>query len=110
MRSSVLDVLPPKVRRSLGKLGGDLSIARRKRRLTMAMMCERLGVSRATYTRMEKGDPTVALGAYAQALFVLGFGAVFGDLIDQSRDEQGLLLDLDQLPRRVHVKRAPKST
>jgi transcriptional regulator with XRE-family HTH domain len=107
MRSAVFDVLPPHIRRSLTKFGGDLSIARRKRRLTAAMMSERLGVSRSTYTRIEKGDPTVALGAYAQALFVLGFGPVFGDLIDQRRDEQGLLLDLDQLPKRVHAKRAP---
>ena len=67
------------------------------------MMAERLGVSKATYTRIEKGDPSVAMGAYAQALFVLGFGAVFGDLIDQRKDEQGLLLDLDRLPKRVRV-------
>ena len=105
MRSSVLDVLPPRIRRSLTKFGGDLSIARRKRRLTTGMMAERLGVSRATYARMEKGDPTVSLGAYAQALFVLGFGPVLGDLIDQRHDEQGLLLDLDKLPKRVRAQR-----
>src|SRR3990172_8043097 len=110
MRSAVLDVLPPQIRRSLAKFGADLSIARRKRRLTTAMMAERLGVSRATYARMEKGDPTVALGAYAQGLFVLGFGPVFGDLIDHQRDEQGLLLDLDQLPQRVQVKRPKEPT
>ena len=105
MRSAVHDVLPPQVRRSLAKLGADLSIARRKRRLTVAMMVERLGVSRATYARMEKGDPSVALGAYAQAMFVLGFGTLFNELIDQRHDEQGLLLDLDQLPKRVHAAR-----
>ena len=103
MRSSVYEILPPAIRRSLVKFGGDLSLARRKRQLTVAMMAERLGVSKATYTRIEKGDPSVAMGAYAQALFVLGFGAVFGDLIDQRKDEQGLLLDLDRLPKRVRV-------
>jgi transcriptional regulator with XRE-family HTH domain len=101
MRSFVKDILPVPVRRSLKKFGADLSIARRKRRLTMAMMCERLGVSKTTLQRMEKGDPTVSMGAYAQALFVLGFGSLFQDLIDQSKDEQGLLLDMDQLPKRV---------
>lgn len=103
MRSSVYDILPPAVRRSLVKFGGDCSLARRKRQLTVAMMAERLGVSKATYIRMEKGDPSVAMGVYAQALFVLGFGPVFGDLIDQRKDEQGLLLDLDRLPKRVRV-------
>lgn len=109
MRSAVRDLLPGQVRRSLVKFGGDLSLARRKRTLTVGMMAERLGVSRATYTRMEKGDASVALGAYAQALFVLGFGAILGDLIDQRKDDQGLLLDSDRVPKRVRIT-TPKSS
>lgn len=101
MRSAVNDILPSHVRRSLVKFGADLSIARRKRRLTVAMMCERLGVSKSTWQRMEKGDPTVAMGAYAQALFVLGFGTPFAELVDQRNDEQGLLLEVERLPKRV---------
>ena len=108
MRSAVHDLLPPQVRRSLAKFGADLSLARRKRALTVSMMAERLGVSRATYTRIEKGDPSVALGAYAQALFVLGFGVILGDLIDQRKDDQGLLLDADRVPKRVRIK--PKTS
>jgi transcriptional regulator with XRE-family HTH domain len=72
------------------------------------MMAERLGVSKATYARMEKGDPSVSMGAYAQALFVLGFGAIFGEFIDQGKDEQRLLMGLDQVPKRIHVKRSGK--
>ncbi len=101
MRSAVDDILPPPVRRSLARLGSDLSVARRKRRLTVAMVCERVGVSRSTWRRMESGDPSVGLGAYAQAFFVLGFGTPLAELIDQRHDEQGLLLDLDHLPKRV---------
>ncbi len=110
MRSAVLDVLPLKIRRSLVKFGADLALARRKRSLTAAMMAERLGVSRSTYARVEKGDPTVALGVYAMALFVLGFGAVLGDLVDPGRDEHGLMLDAQRVPKRVHVKRNPVAT
>jgi transcriptional regulator with XRE-family HTH domain len=110
MKSSVNDILPPQVRRSLAKFGADLSIARRKRRLTVAMVCERLGVSKATWQRMEKGDPTVSMGAYAQALFVLGFGAPLAGLIDQSTDEQGLLLEAERLPQRVTPPRRKKSS
>jgi len=102
MKSSLHNMLPLRVRQSLSKFGADLSIARRKRRLSAAMVCERLGVSKSTWQRMEKGDPTVAFGAYAQALFVLGFGTPFEDLIDQSKDERGLMLDLDRLPKRIH--------
>ena len=101
MRSTVTDLMPVKVRRSLAKFGADLSIARRHRHLTSAMMCERVGVSKATWQKMETGDPTVSVGAYAQALFVLGFGAPLGDLIDQRNDERGLLLSAERLPKRV---------
>lgn len=108
MRSSVHDILPPKVRRSLSKFGADIAIARRKRHLTVAMMAERLGVAKTTYLRVEKGNPTVAISVYAMALFVLGIGEVFGEIIDPRRDDHGLLLDVERLPKRVRVKRVPK--
>ncbi len=110
MRSSVHDVLPPALRRSLAKFGADVAVARRKRQLTVAMMAERLGVAKSTYLRVEKGDPSVALGVYAMALFVLGFGDALGDLVDARRDDQGLLLDVERLPKRVRVRRGPEGT
>src|SRR4051812_14176049 len=108
MRSAVLDVLPRALKRSLAKLGGDISVARRKCRLTTRMMAERLAVSRSTYSRVEKGDPTVSLGTYALALFALGFGTTLGDLLDPGKDRQGLLLDAERLPKRVRAKREPQ--
>ena len=109
MRSSLHDLLPPLVRRSLVKFGDDLARARRKRRLTVAMMAERMGVGAGTYSRLERGDPTVAMGAYAMALFVLGFGGALGDVADVRRDDVGLQLDEERLPKRVHVKKFPTS-
>ena len=47
------------------------------------------------------------MGAYAMALFVLGFGEAFGNLTDARRDEEGLLLDEERLPKRVRIKKAP---
>jgi len=93
MRSSVSDVLPPAVKR-------------RKRGLTIFAVAERTGVAKNTYLRVEKGDPTVGLGVYAMALFVLGFGSPLGTLIDVSRDDTGLLLDEERLPKRVRMKKA----
>ncbi len=105
MRSAIHDVLPLHLRRSLSKFGHDLAVARRKRHLTVAMMAERTGLAKGTYLRIEKGDPSVAMGAYAMALFVLGFGEVFSNLTDARRDEEGLLLDEERLPKRVRIKR-----
>ena len=41
------------------------------------------------------------------ALFVLGLGAALGDVADVRRDEIGLQLDEEQLPKRVRVKKTP---
>jgi hypothetical protein len=69
-------------------------------------MAERLAVARTTYLKIEKGDPSVSMGAYAMALFVLGFGEALGDIVDPRRDDVGLLLDTDRLPKRVRPRKA----
>jgi DNA-binding XRE family transcriptional regulator len=105
MRSDVRDILPPRVQRSLQKLGGDIAIARRKRAFTVAMMAERVGVARTTYLKLEKGDPSVSLGVYAMTLFVLGFEDALGKIADPKTDETGLVLDVERLPQRVRAKK-----
>ncbi|MEI6670332.1 MAG: helix-turn-helix transcriptional regulator, partial [Acidobacteriota bacterium] len=52
--------LPLPVDRSLKKLGADLSLARRRRHMTQAMLAERLGTSVMTVRRMEEGRPGTA--------------------------------------------------
>lgn len=109
MQSSTLGSLPPMVRRSLAKLGADIATARRKRNLTTMMMAERIGAAKTTYLKVEKGDPSVSMGIYAMALFVLGFGDAIGALVDPGRDDVGLLLDIERLPKRVRPKKASKA-
>ena len=99
--------LPLGVRRSLRKLGLDLSAARRRRRLSMALLAERAFISRNTLTRVEKGDPGVSMGIYATVLFVLGMENRLGDLADAASDPVGLALEEERLPRRI---RTPRST
>ncbi|MCE5319299.1 MAG: helix-turn-helix transcriptional regulator [Parachlamydia sp.] len=101
-------LLPLPVERTLKKFGADIRIARLKRGLTIEMMAERIGIHRTTYGKIEKGDPMVGLGAYAATLFVLGFGTPLGELIDQRKDDTGLLLDLEKLPKRIRSKKKPQ--
>ncbi len=101
--------LPLPVSRSLKKFGADIRTARLKRGFTEAMMADRIGAHRNTYRKIERGDPTASLGLYAAALFALGFATPFGDLIDQRRDDTGLLLDQERLPRRVRPKKEPQA-
>jgi len=106
MRSAVTDILPLRLRRGLAKLGKDLRDARRKRELTVAMMVERVGVSKATYLKVEKGDPSVSMGVYAMTLFALGFPEALAHIADSRNDEAGLLMDSGRLPQRVRPKPA----
>ncbi len=107
MHSTALESLPPKLRRSLAKLGSDIATARRKRNLTVMMMAERIGSAKSTYLKVEKGDPSVSMGVYAMVLFVLGFGHAVSDIVDPRRDDVGLLLDAERLPKRVRPKKMP---
>ena len=108
MRSALTDTLPPRVRRTLAKLGADIALARKKRGLTVMMMAERLSVAKSTYLKVEKGDPAVSLATYAMTFFVLGFGSVLGTVLDAREDEQGLSLDAERLPKRVRARKSPR--
>ncbi len=105
MKSKTYDFLPLKLRRSLKQMGKNLSLARRKRGLTLDMMSERVGASKSTCIRVEKGDPTVAMGIYSMFVFVLGLGSEPFEFVDPSRDERGLVLDEEYIPKRVRHRK-----
>ena len=46
----------------LGLLGKTIRLGRMQRRLTSQELAERIGVSRSTLQRIEKGDPKVEIG------------------------------------------------
>jgi transcriptional regulator with XRE-family HTH domain len=99
--------IPLPARRSLRKLGHDIALARRKRGISTIDMAARLFVSRDTVWRMEQGDPTVALGTLATALFILQLNDRLANLAAPSSD--ALALDLDEqrlLPKRIRKSRA----
>lgn len=93
--------LPTRVAQSLEKFGADIEIARKKRRLTVAAVCERADISKTLYSRLIRGTPGTSIGAYAMVLFALGQGTPFDELLDVSKDHTGLLLDESRLPQRV---------
>lgn len=92
------------VRKVLAKLGGDIRDARRRRRLTMAVVADRAFTSRATLQRIEQGDPAVSVGIYAAVLHALGLLEGVGMLADPSVDSIGQTLADAALPQRVRLK------
>lgn len=91
--------------RGLSQLGQDMRDARLRRRISVAMMAERVSVSRATLHKIEKGDPGVSIGAYAGVLLVLGMLDKLRDLASVKNDALGLELDEERLPQRIRWKK-----
>lgn len=104
-RQSGLGV-PLPVRRALHKLGRDIRDARLRRRIATAVMAERASISRTTLNKVEKGDPGVSLGNYANVLFVLGLCERLATLADVRTDSVGLELEEESLPQRIR-RRTP---
>ncbi len=96
---------PLPVRRTLKKLGQDLRDARKRRRIPMQLAAERASISRATLSKIEKGDEGVSLGAYARVLFVLGMIGRLAELADPTSDKLGLDLESESLPQRIRISR-----
>ena len=71
-RSAALETMPSAVLAHLRALGGNLAIARKRRREPLKSWAQRIGVSEPTLMRMEKGDPSVSMGVYATALWLMG--------------------------------------
>ena len=105
-----MTALPLPVARGLKKLGSDMRDARRRRRIGTAIMAQRARISKPTLARLERGDPTVAMGIWATVLFVLGFDQALAEAADARRDQIGLELEAEALPKRITTRRGKAGT
>ena len=97
-------VLMPESQKLLEAMGGQIKMARLRRKLSVALVAERAGISRATLWAVEKGSPSVSMGIYAAVLHALN--GMDQDLLLIARDDElGRKLKDLALPIR---KRAPK--
>ena len=76
----------------------------------MAIAAERASISKPTFIKVERGDPTVSIASYATVLYVLGMADRLGDLAAPKNDPVGLQLEEENLPQRIRRSRKPKST
>jgi hypothetical protein len=80
----------------------------RRRRIPAAIAAHRSSISLTTLVKIEKGDPGVAIGLYATALFVLGMADRVAEPADPKYDSVGLQLEEGHLPQRIRGKREKK--
>ena len=89
-------ILLPKYQKIFDGIGENIKLARKRRKLSAEQVAERAGIHRATLHRVEKGDPSVAIGIYFNVLKVLNLENDFSKIADD--DEFGRKLqDLDLL-------------
>ncbi len=94
----------PQTQSLLSQMGEQIRLARLRRHLPSELVAERAFVSRQTLTSIEKGSPSVSMGAYAAVLHALG-GLEKDLLLIAKDDELGRKLqDLD-LPQRLRAPR-----
>jgi len=98
--------IPLPVERAIQKFGADISLARRRRHISQASLAERMGASVSTVRRMEKGDVRVPIHFFASALHVFGEIQALENLLDTAKDDIGLTLMDERLPKRVRSKPA----
>lgn len=105
MKTRATSTLPRAARQALVKLGEDIAVARKKRRISTVSMAERAFISRGTLYKVERGDPSVSIGIYTSALAILGLVDGLAEVADRRNDHLGLDIDEDRLPRKVQPPR-----
>jgi transcriptional regulator with XRE-family HTH domain len=98
--STVAASLPPVAAAALRQLGENLAIARSRRKESQRAWAQRIGISVPTLIRLERGDPTVSMGAYASALWLMGRAQALADAAAPATDLGALELDVRSARRR----------
>lgn len=62
-------------------------------------------MTRQTVAKIEKGDPTVSMGAWATVLLALNLHERLGGIADPAHDTIGVDLEVERLPQRVRLPR-----
>ena len=93
----------PQIQVMLSQMGEQIKLARLRRKLSSTLVAERAGIHRSTLTDIEKGSPSISLGAYANVLLALGLQH---DILKIAQDDElgRKLEDIGLLPK----QRAPK--
>lgn len=86
-------------------LGAQIRQGRHDRRWSAEELAKRIGISRPTLSKIERGDPSVGLGAAFEAARLVGV-PLFGEDRDWRRAELNRSRDrLALLPQRVRAPR-----
>lgn len=92
--SQALLRMPPQTSSALEALGAHLAVARMRRKQSLSAWASRIGVSVPTLMRLESGDPSVAVGLVATALWLVGRDGELARIAAPEHDKGALELDV----------------
>lgn len=98
------ETVPNPAKKCLITFGANIALARRRRKISSKEMAMRCFVSRGTYVRLEKGDPSVSIGVYATALFMIGMEDQIMSIASPQGDSLGCILGCEGVSQRVREK------
>jgi len=85
------------------KVGEQIHMARLRRKLPVDLVAERADISRATLWKIEKGNPSVAIGSYLKVLNALGLQEDMEQIA--ADDEMGRTLQDMDMGTRIRTKK-----
>jgi transcriptional regulator with XRE-family HTH domain len=93
------------VEKTIQKLGYQLQVARKRRKISTETMALRIGVTRVTLARMERGESSVSIEVYMNAIYMLDGNKLnaVANLFDSDHIAQ--LLTEKELPQRIRNKK-----
>lgn len=78
-------ILFPRHQKILEQMGENIKLARKRRKLTTIQVAERASIDRSTLYKIEKGIPSVSLGAYFNVLRALN---LHNDFLKLAADDE----------------------
>jgi transcriptional regulator with XRE-family HTH domain len=93
-------LIAPADLKRLALMGERIRSVRKRRRVTAVAAAEAAGISRVTLHRIERGEPTVAVGAWVAAAAALGLDF---ELVDVHAPR-----DARKLPKKVRLRDYPQ--
>ena len=94
----------PTIEKNLKTMGEQIKLARLRRELSATLVSERADISRSTLWKIEKGDPSISIGAYVMVLHALG-GLDKDILYIAKDDETGRLFQDLKLKTKKRINR-----
>lgn len=95
-------LIPGSIEQMLKQIGANIDLARKRRKLSVATVCSRTGITSQTYYRLANGESGVSMGVLGSVLSALDLESTLEGIAAPEADEVGLTMERSHQPKRIH--------